>query len=103
MKLGALVGTGRIIERKLKMFDDMSCVFWKLKELEWSHSSGLLFLQGASIQQIVNPYMVLRARPRPVYAVRPGIDDVLLVDLLRAPSMSQADLFVMLTAYAANI
>jgi hypothetical protein len=54
-----------------------------MRSLSWSHRCGLLFLQGASIQQLLAPYVPLRATPRPVYAERPGLDNVLLIEVRR--------------------
>lgn len=54
---------------------------YQIPALSWTHNSGLLLLQGASLQQLLQPFFIIRIDPRPIYAPRPGADRVVLVSL----------------------
>lgn len=58
---------------------------WSFSELRWSHKAALMFLQGLSMQQLVLPYLLLRARPMPPYYPRPGAHQVVLAQLHVVP------------------
>lgn len=58
---------------------------WRAKRLYWSHTSGLLFLQGASLQLLLSPFLLLGGRPTRVADPRPGMHGVTLVDIVSAP------------------
>jgi hypothetical protein len=58
---------------------------WSFPELRWSHKAALMFLQGSSMQQLVMPYLLLRAHPMPPYDPRPGAHQVVLAELHVAP------------------
>ena len=58
---------------------------WRFGELRWSHKAALMFLQGSSMQQLVMPFLLLRAHPLPPYEPRPGAYSVVLAEIHVAP------------------
>ncbi len=62
---------------------------WTIPRLVWSHGSSMLFLQGATLQQIVAPFFMLAGAPRHASDPEPGLDNVVLVELY---AMSSNDL-----------
>lgn len=70
---------------------------WFFDSLFWSHASALLLLQGGSLQQILQPWMVLRADPRPPHDPHPGADGVVLAELFETPAeLTHQQLFELL-------
>ena len=68
--------------------DDEHHIEWdchRFSELRWSHRAALMFLQGSSMQQLVVPYLLLRANPMPPYDPRPGAREVVMAELHVAP------------------
>ena len=62
---------------------EWSC--WRFDEIRWKHKAALMFLQGSSMQQLVVPYLLLRARPMPPYDPWPGAYEVVMAELHVAP------------------
>jgi len=54
---------------------------WCFKTLYWSHTTALLALQGASLQQLLPAWIVLRGVPRPSYDPLPGVNGVVLAEV----------------------
>lgn len=54
---------------------------WTIGFLRWSHFSGLLFLQGAPIRELANPFIVLSGTPRPAYHPEPGVEHAVLAEI----------------------
>lgn len=80
----------QLVAVKREDFSDEETAFalYSARTLLWSHPAALFFLQGASIQQILQPFIVVRCSPRPIYSPRPGLDDVGLVQVARGPQLS---------------
>ena len=51
---------------------------WRLKYVLLTHAATMLYLQGATLQQVFSPFILLRASKRPDYHPVPGADDVVL-------------------------
>lgn len=67
---------------------------WRFDSIRWSHYASLLILQGASLQQLVEPYLLLRAQQTPLYAPVPRAKRVSLAELIEVPEgMSRQELF----------
>ena len=67
---------------------------WRFDSIRWSHYASLLLLQGASLQQLVEPYLLLRAQQSPLYAPVPRAKRVSLAELIEVPEgMSRQELF----------
>lgn len=70
---------------------------WFIDELRLSHWASLLFLQGASMQQLVEPYVLLRASPRRAHDPVSGLLEVALAEILVAPEeLSRVELLALL-------
>lgn len=72
-------------------------VRWIFPELFWSHTTGLLVLQGASLQQALPGWLVLRGDRMPAYSPTPGAVDVVLAELGDPPTdLTHRQLFELL-------
>lgn len=58
---------------------------WRFDELRWSHRAALMFLQGASMQRLVMPYLLLKAHPTLPYDPRLGAYQVVMAEVQVAP------------------
>lgn len=86
--VGALHAFGRVIctctVLRTVVHDDIIedlSVTWHeqhLGSVVFSHASTMLYLHGASLQQLFTPFILLRAIPRPIYDPAPGADEVLV-------------------------
>ncbi len=76
---------------------------WRVDELCWSHKASLLFLQGSSMQQLVLPFLLLRAHPSPPYDPRPGAAGVVLAEVLTTPELNHQTLFSLLAPDALRL
>lgn len=61
-------------------------VRWAFPELFWSHTVGLLVLQGISLQQALPGWLVLRGDRKPAYSPSPGATGVVLAELVDPPT-----------------
>jgi len=59
---------------------------WVIPRLVWTHRSSMLFLQGATLQQLVAPFFLLAGTPRHVASPEPGLDNVVLAELYATSS-----------------
>lgn len=70
---------------------------WTLDSLRWTHRSALLFLQGASVQQLIGErFIVLKASPVRPYVPGFGLRRVVLAEVFTSPEMSRLELFGLL-------
>lgn len=51
---------------------------WRIKYVLLTHTMTMLYLHGATLQQIFSPFVLLRALKRPDCHPVPGVDDVVL-------------------------
>lgn len=51
---------------------------WHIGNVVFSRAATMLYLHGATLQQLFAPFVLLRAHPRPAYDPAPGADDVLV-------------------------
>ncbi len=54
---------------------------WDIPYVHVTHAKAMLYLHGASPQQLFAPFVLLRANPRPAHHPVPGFDDVVLAGL----------------------
>ncbi len=84
--------------------EDITCTIRKVRSLNWSHFSGLRLLQGGTLAQLLGPYVVLAFERRPVFDPQPGLDRVVLVDVvLRRTTLEGADLYAALLEKTKNV
>jgi hypothetical protein len=70
---------------------------WHFQQLYWTQKSALLYLQGGSLQQVLQPWLVLKADPRPFHDPCPGANNVVLAELFEPPAkLTQQQLFELL-------
>lgn len=70
---------------------------WYFGALHWEYKAAVLLLQGASMQQLLRPYLLLRADPIPPYSPWPGAYNVVLADVRDAPGgLSYIEMFQLL-------
>jgi hypothetical protein len=69
---------------------------WSLPELYWTHTVALLLLQGASLQQVMPAWLVLRADRWPASCPTPGAANVVLAELRDPPPLTALQLFELL-------
>ena len=70
---------------------------WRAEKLLLTSATALLFLSGATMQDLVEPYVLLHAQPRPSYDPNPGLEDVVLAEILSAPEgLSRFELLALL-------
>lgn len=74
---------------------------WSATRLVWSQNSALLFLQGASLQQLLSPLLILYGLPVPITEPEPGMVDVVLAEVHEVPdSLTYPELFQLLVPEA---
>ncbi len=72
-------------------------VRWVFPELYWSHTVGLLVLQGISLQQALPGWLVLRGDRMPAHSPTPGATGVVLAEFSDPPTdMTPRQLFELL-------
>lgn len=71
---------GRCQRAQLTMHtDDFGQWFeWRMTGINITHAKAMLYLHGASPQQLFSPFVLLRASPRPASHPVPGFDDVVI-------------------------
>ena len=70
---------------------------WFVDSIEWSHGTALRFLQGETLLNLMQPMLLLFGVVRPVYAPIPGMNGVVLAEVLElSESVSVAQLFSLL-------
>jgi hypothetical protein len=78
-------------------------VRWSFPELYWLHTTALLALQGASLQQLLPGWLVLRGDRLPAYSPLPGATGVVLAELVDPPTdLTPRQLFELLSPEAAG-
>jgi hypothetical protein len=73
---------------------------WHFDSVNITHAKEMLYLHGASPQQIFAPFVLLRARPRPAPCPIPGFDDVIVAGVSEEvlASTSLEELFTTLSS-----
>jgi len=75
-------------------------VVWRrlrARELRWLGRTALFLLMGTESFALYPPYLILRGQPRPAHSLRPGMDDVHLIEVISHPEgMAPLDLFSVL-------
>ena len=70
---------------------------WYFCQLYWTQKSALLFLQGGTLQRVLDPWLVLKADPRALHDPCPGANNVVLAELFDQPSkLTHQQLFKLL-------
>lgn len=70
---------------------------WTFPRLYWSHVTALLLLQGATFQQVLPGWLVLRGDLRPAPDPLPGADRVVLAEITEVPAgLTHRQLFELL-------
>ena len=74
---------------------------WNVSRLVWSQPSALLFLQGATLQQLLQPLLILAGTPRPSSSPEPGMDGLVLAEVCASSSdLTYPQLFQLLAPHA---
>lgn len=74
---------------------------WTANRLVWTQPTALLFLQGATLQQLVSPFLLLAGSPRHAASPEPGMDHVVLAELYASSSdLNYPQLFQLLAPEA---
>jgi len=71
---------------------------WDIERLHLRHGPALMYIQGASLQQLIGPrYIALRGTFTPYYDPCPAVKDLVLAEVLSSPKgMTHKELFFLL-------
>lgn len=58
---------------------------WSIRGLYWAYAPAMLFLQGASLQSLIEPFLILDGELRSVSDPSPGMRNVVLAEVRKAP------------------
>lgn len=74
---------------------------WRSRRLVWSHTQALLFLQGMSLHDLLKPYCLLAFELRAPVDPEPGLDNVVIAELVACPpDLGYEDVFRVLVPCA---